>query len=1108
MRKATGNKMGQRLVKVSLAMVFAAGLGTLATVPLGSVTPALATVAYAEDAATASNAGTVQFNGQSYDTLTQAFEAAKAGGTITLTDDLTITTQDGGDASGLTGDVTLDLNGHTVYGANNNIAIRMKNSAGGSLTITNGSIVATQGTYCTVGASNAELTLEGISLKNETQYGMSVKAFDGGHIVLRDCTSTSTNGSGAITAAGGTVDVYGGKYEQEGYHDHNSSLLAPSNGTGVINVYGGTFVAEGSGIYIFSSGGTINFFDGELSVTGNYPAVRGDIDNKNYPSASGLINISGGKISGSFASINSEIDVNVSGGSFFGSDGTVNSDVEQYLVPGMEFNGQTGEVSTKENVIANVTDSKGTLIGAYESLADAISSVPDGGTVALTKDASGNGVSVAEGTDFTLDLGGHTYTIAGETVGSPGTETNGFQLLKDSDITFKNGTITSGRAKILIQNYSNLTLEGVTFDGGASTQYTLSNNNGDIHIGKGTSIYAGEASPNVAFDVCRYASYPSVNVTVDEGAGAIVGSIELSATNNDPKDGFSLTINGGDLSQAELSVSAGGGAATVQKTPAVALPAPEGYAWVNGELHETGEPEIEAAATITDAGGNAMYFTSLEEAVSTATSGSTITLQKDVEASRFTLPDGVTLDGNGFTIKDASAATTDSSQKTFILMGDGAVLKDVTLDVGDNNNHGVQFYQTQGGSLQGVTVNGGKFTSVMVNGSTGITISDSVLNPDDDGYANIEYNMGVGVGALPELTLDGVTFKAGKPQVYVDTNTTGAIKDVLGDTATESVILDEIISSITNKDYSDVQVVARFTRPGQEDPAVVTGVVVGAPTPVTPPSRPSYSVTAPEAENGTVEVSPERATAGTKVTVTPDPDDGFMVSKVDVTDKDGKAIEVVANPDGTYTFEMPAGGATVKVTFACDGGELCPSRHLVDVDQSEWYHASVDWAVESGLMSGYSDGSNTFGPDDELTRAQLAQMLYNQAGKPASDGDVSEFSDCASGEWYAPAVAWAVDQGVFKGYDDGSGRFGPNDVLTREQLAVVFWRIAGEPAEDADLTQFPDGSETHAWAADAVEWAVSTGLLQGYDNTGELDPTGVITRAQAATAFMREAESE
>jgi len=164
--------------------------------------------------------------------------------------------------------------------------------------------------------------------------------------------------------------------------------------------------------------------------------------------------------------------------------------------------------------------------------------------------------------------------------------------------------------------------------------------------------------------------------------------------------------------------------------------------------------------------------------------------------------------------------------------------------------------------------------------------------------------------------------------------------------------------------------------------------------------------------------------------------------------------------------------------------------------------------VDEGLMSGYSDGSNKFGPDDPLTRAQLAQILYNQAGKPATDGDVSQFTDCEADAWYAPAVAWAADQGLLTGYDESAGFFGPNDVLTREQLAVVYWRIADEPAADADLTTFPDGSETASWALDAVKWAVSTGLLQGYDNTGELDPAGDITRAQAATVLMREADAE
>ncbi len=271
--------------------------------------------------------------------------------------------------------------------------------------------------------------------------------------------------------------------------------------------------------------------------------------------------------------------------------------------------------------------------------------------------------------------------------------------------------------------------------------------------------------------------------------------------------------------------------------------------------------------------------------------------------------------------------------------------------------------------------------------------------------------------------------------------------------------------------------------------------------------KPTYSIAVSDTDNGTVKVSPERATAGTDMTIEATPDEGFEVSAVVVTDKDGKDVEVTASRDGTWSFEMPSGGATVTVEFACDGGELCPSRGLVDVIKGEWHHAPVDWAVSTGLMSGYDDGSDTFGPDDELTRAQLAQMLYNQADKPASDGDVSQFSDCSNGAWYAPAVSWAAGEGLLKGYD-GQGTFGPDDVLTREQLAVVFWRIAGEPAADADLSAFPDGSETDSWARDAVEWAISTGLLQGYDDTGELDPTGDITRAQAATVFMREAKAE
>ncbi len=280
-------------------------------------------------------------------------------------------------------------------------------------------------------------------------------------------------------------------------------------------------------------------------------------------------------------------------------------------------------------------------------------------------------------------------------------------------------------------------------------------------------------------------------------------------------------------------------------------------------------------------------------------------------------------------------------------------------------------------------------------------------------------------------------------------------------------------------------------------------------TPV-PVSRPTYP---PEIEvpggGGSVSIDPERPHAGDEVTITPEPDEGKTVDSVTVTDKDGELVEVTDNGDGTWSFTQPSGKVTITVTFVCDGGELCPSAHLTDVDPGEWYHAAIDWAVESGLMSGYDDGSNTFGPDDTLTRAQLAQILYNQAGKPEADpARVAVFSDCDPAAWYAEAVAWAASQGLMTGYDDGTGRFGPEDELTREQLAAVFWRIAGEPEADADLSMFPDGDSTSAWALEPVEWAVETGLLKGYDDTGELDPAGDLTRAQAATVFFRLAGNE
>lgn len=170
----------------------------------------------------------------------------------------------------------------------------------------------------------------------------------------------------------------------------------------------------------------------------------------------------------------------------------------------------------------------------YETLEKAFADVPDGTptTITLLRNASGNGIQVAGTKNITFDLGGFTYTIDGDAVGSSGTETNGFQLLKGATVKFQNGTITSTKAKILIQNYCNLTLQNVLLDGtqlNYAAPYTLSLNCGKIQITGNTSILA-KPNGGVAFDLYYWATNgytEGVQVTVDT-TGTISGPIELT----------------------------------------------------------------------------------------------------------------------------------------------------------------------------------------------------------------------------------------------------------------------------------------------------------------------------------------------------------------------------------------------------------------------------------------------------------------------------------------------------------------------------------------------------------------------------------------------------
>ncbi|HJK16888.1 MAG TPA: InlB B-repeat-containing protein, partial [Methanocorpusculum sp.] len=187
-----------------------------------------------------------------------------------------------------------------------------------------------------------------------------------------------------------------------------------------------------------------------------------------------------------------------------------------------------GAVSADDGNVSKIGDTE------YATLQWAVDNVTDGTekTIILLRNAEGNGVKVQSGKKIIFDLNGFTYTINGTTVGSTGTETNGFQLLKGSEITFKNGTITSTKAKILIQNYCDLTLEDVILDGtnlADSYPYTLSNNFGNTVLKGNTTIIA--KSGGVAFDVYYWPnnSYADgVSVTIADSTVVIDGPVEFT----------------------------------------------------------------------------------------------------------------------------------------------------------------------------------------------------------------------------------------------------------------------------------------------------------------------------------------------------------------------------------------------------------------------------------------------------------------------------------------------------------------------------------------------------------------------------------------------------
>lgn len=571
-------------------------------------------------------------------------------------------------------------------------------------------------------------------------------------------------------------------------------------------------------------------------------------------------------------------------------------------------------------------------------------------------------------------------------------------------------------------------------------------------------------------------------------------------------------------------------------------------------------------------------FSSLDEALAAAQPGDTVCLAEDIMVSKpITIPDGVSINGKGHELRFTGEIGTDA----FIII-DGATqdisLKYIYLYCEKRTDTAILVKDCTGSvNLHQLHVSSTIDYGITVD-SSNVTLTDSHIDPNVDTKAAICYLKGgdnLGKVEYRGCTSTNPTFLLINPEdltkIMNDVNEqygtclssteqtvrwlnrSGALGEVYywpsdGHAADHSpssgAVLEPVVvsssdhgtvtadsvasgtmstlhvtphegydvSSVTIKDIdgktvevvNDAKGAKGFKMPYGGVTIWATYKHTGVPTPTPDPNpepepAPGQDVEVPETEGGSVKVDP--VPVGETATVVAVPDAGQEVRDVIVTDSEGNEIETSIDKDGNVTFEMPEGGVTVEVVFGCDGGDLCASHSFSDVNHDDWFHDDVDWAVNQGIFHGYGDGS--FGPNDTLTREQAATVMYNYFGGAAGSPG-SGLPDVEGDEWYTDAVNWAVENGIMTGYSD-TGEFGVGDALSREQFCSVVAKAMGADLSDVDtsvLDRFADADSVSDWAKPAVAWAVQNGLMNGVENpdgTRSLQGIRDMTRAEMAT---------
>ncbi|MFR7645202.1 MAG: S-layer homology domain-containing protein [Butyricicoccus sp.] len=1069
----------------------------------------------------------------SYDSLVEAINSASDGDTITLNGDIDVQR-----TLVVTKKLTLDLAGHKLHNTkdlwdaptekdNNWSLISVRGT--GNLTITgNGTLDAKKDDCYAVDVQDetAKATLEnGTFVGNIT----TVYVFEG-TLVVKDGSYSikQLNSNGVQNQYGLTINCYDQNYK---------------NGTAKVLITGGTFAhfnpvdnaAEGAGTNFATSG-----YETVEGTDGLYTAqVKSD-------NAAAIDDVQYATLADAVAAANNGDTVTLLTNT--AEDITIAQDKDITL----DLNGKTLTNVNSDTITVN----KGATLtingeGTVDNVTHQKTTIYNKGTVTLnggTYDRSKEDGIKDSNTYYTL-LNHGTMTVANVTVNNKGGYSSLFENgyfnqkpetkngIANPILTIESGNFTGGintvkndddatmiindgtfanYAQAAFQNHNIATINGGTFDG--STVYAILNcgvctgNDAEhdkhqliINDGKFSGkIRKGNDENGVHYDFGSIAikggyftTDPSAYVASGYVAGTSdvsgysykvvektnTGSVEVKPDVADPEVTVSGSISEEDKQKVE-------NAAKTVSAPTLGAETGDIVKDIN---EDTAKTLIEKATTV-QGNNKKLYVQSSLKVEPTAydaankTLALKITPQYRIVASTAATADGIELGDNGKNAEVVQDYTpmniTKATVVTMELPAGFAVDNDAKLSIKHTKSNGTVEYYT--GT---VTEQSGKhLLTFTTNGFSPFVISVPAAAIESKVYPTLQAAVdsaknGDIIDLYKDVAADIKVTVAKTINFKVDTNSKkfDAAKNIVAGSNTTVKVTGE--SSPYTYEFT-------YTKPSSGGSSS---------------GKTTYKVTTSAVNNGGVNASPSNAEKGAAITITLSPDKGYKLDKLTVTDGSGKTVSTVKKSDTVYTFTMPASAVKVGVSYV-KATETPSETKFNDVSANDWFASAVDYVTGKGMMNGTAD--NTFSPKANTTRGMVVTVLYRLENQPSTSA--ASFTDVASGAYYANAVAWANANGIVSGY--GSGKFGPNDKVTREQLAAILYRYAQykkydvSVGEDTNILSYDDAQSISTYAIPAIQWACGAGVVTGKSGS-KLDPKGNATRAEVAAMLMRFCEN-